>query len=157
MRAASIRRHALPGHPRGPSLAIPCLPPPAAQPHCHWRLLLPPTQSHRAHGHPQGWHQGTPALCLPPPHRQPSGWAPLPPPTATICQGPKNNRKGYGKGKLYVHHPNTNSLRAGGNGSFGTASATRGAEKWRSTKAFLREFYLSGSYKDCCNMKVFVW
>jgi len=23
-------------------------------------------------------------------------------------------------------------------------------------KAFLREFYLSGSYKDCCNMKVFV-
>lgn len=27
-------------------------------------------------------------------------------------------------------------------------------EKWRFLVAFLRDFYLSGSYKDCCNMKV---
>lgn len=27
-------------------------------------------------------------------------------------------------------------------------------QKWRFLVAFLREFYLSGSYKDCCNMKV---
>lgn len=32
----------------------------------------------------------------------------------------------------------------------------RRREKQNFIKAFLREFYLSGSYKDCCNMKVFV-